>query len=315
MFLRNDDQKNLFALARERRDDAFSMRQVEIRSVIELSNICRQMCRYCSMSRGSNIERYTMDECHVLEMADFLYGCGRRVLLLQSGENPSPNFVTFVEECVRKIKACHPKFVIILCLGNLTMAQYQRLKDAGAERYVLKFETSNPELYRALKPSDTLKRRMECLHLLQEVGFKVGSGNMVGLPGQTIDDIVDDLYLVGSDDLSMMSCTVFIPGEACDFHKEPKGDVEMALNFMALMRILYPKRLMPTTSALETAKHGGLLAGLEAGANTITIHDGTPPELADLFPIYTKKRITPNAKFIEELLTKTNLTISTGPLV
>ena len=315
LFLRDEAQDELFTLARERRDEAFPTRQAEVRSVIELSNICRQMCKYCSMARDSGIKRYVIDKEAVLAMAEFLHGVGRRVILLQSGENPAPKFVEFVRECVEAIKSKHPEFEIILCLGNLSRVQYQRLRDAGADRYVLKFEASNPVLYHALKESDTLDKRLECLHLLQELGFKVGSGNMVGLPGQTIEDIVDDLLLIGQEKLAMMSCTVFIPGEACDFRNEPAGDVEVALNFMALMRILYPDRLMPTTSALETVKAGGILRGLEAGANTITIHDGTPAKLADLFPIYSKKRITPNRDFVKELLTKTNLSMAPGPLL
>ena len=315
LFLRNEGQDELFALARSRRDEAFPTRQAEVRSVIELSNICRQMCKYCSMARNSGIERYTIEKEPVLAMAEYLYGVGRRVLLLQSGENPAPKFIAFVEECVRDIKARHPDFEIILCVGNLSRVQYQRLRDAGADRYVLKFEASNPALYQALKSSDTLDKRLECLHALIELGFKVGSGNMIGLPGQTVEDIVDDLFLVGREKLTMMSSTVFIPGEACDFRNEVMGDVEVTLNFMALMRILYPNRLMPTTSALETVKTGGILRGLEAGANTITIHDGTPKEMADLFPIYTKKRITPNGDFVKDLLTKINLTMAPGPLL
>jgi len=314
LLLRGEPQQALFALARARREGCFPENQVEIRSVIELSNICHQSCKYCSMAKGSGIKRYMITKDAVLAMADFLYANGRRVILLQSGENGSPNFVNFVTDCVQEIKTKHPEVEIILCLGNLTREQYQALRAAGADRYVLKFETANEGFYADWKQTDTLPKRLECLETLLELGFKVGTGNMVGMPGQTLDHIVDDLMLVGKYNLAMMSCTVFIPGEACVFRDEPKGDVETALNFIALMRILYPSRLMPTTSCLEQAKPGGLLAGLMAGANTVTMHDGTPEHFAALFPIYSSKRVTPNKGLVAEILAQANLTAAPGPL-
>ena len=151
--------------------------------------------------------------------------------------------------------------------------------------------------------------------MLCELGFKVGSGNMVGLPGQTLDDIVDDLLLLGRYWLAMMSCTVFIPSTTCAYNSYPMGDVQTTLNLIALMRILYPNRLMPTTSCLEQATPGGLFHGLMSGANTVTIHDGTPPHQAALFPIYSAKRVTPNKEFVAGVISSANLTSAPGPIL
>lgn len=312
---RGETQQQLFALARERRRAAFPREQVEARSVIELSNVCQQACNYCSMAKGSDIKRYIMGLPEVLELADHLYSCGRRVLLLQSGENNSKNYLRFVTECVGGIKQKHPDLTIILCMGNYSREEYRQLRDAGADRYVLKFETSSPTLYARWKPSDTLAERLRCLELLLELGFQVGSGNMVGMPGQTLDDLVDDLLFFGRYPLAMMSCTVFIPGDHSNYRNEKMGDVELALNSIALMRIMYPHLLMPTTSCLQQAKPDGQYWGLMAGANTVTIHDGTPARLKKLFPIYSSNRFTPNREHFAQTLHRARLTIAPGALI
>ena len=315
LLVRGEDQLPLFALARERRDAAFPKREVETRSVIELSNVCQQSCNYCSMAKETDLKRYVIKLDPLMEQVDFLYSIGRRVVLLQSGENSSKGFVEYAAKCVREIKKRHADLEIILCLGNLSHDQYVRLKDEGADRYILKFESSSPTLYNTWKPSDTLDQRLACLQDLVDIGYKVGTGNMVGMPGQSLDDVIDDIELLGRYDLSMMSCTVFIPGEMCAYHDQPMGDVEIALNQMALMRILYPSRLMPTTSCLERGKKGGQLAGLMAGANTVTIHDGTPEEFKKLFPIYSTDRCTPGFSRCEVMVNDAGLTFGKAPLI
>ena len=144
--LRGESQKSLFDLARARRSEAFPAEEVESRSVVELSNVCQQSCNYCSMYKEGDLERYVIKTEQVLEMAELLYSRGRRVLLFQSGENRSKAFVDYVSKCVSGVKAQCPDIEIILCLGNLSHDQYAQLKDAGAGRYIIKFESSSPEL-------------------------------------------------------------------------------------------------------------------------------------------------------------------------
>ena len=307
---RGADQEALFELARHRRDECFPERKVEVRSVIEVSNVCQQACNYCNMGLLSGQERYTMDQAELVRLVEHLYEKGRRVLLLQSGECVELPFVGMLAEAVADLTQRHPGLTLILCMGNMSEAQFRQLHDAGARRYILKFEASDPVLYHALKPRDTLDKRLACLETLIRLGFQVGTGDIVGVPGQTIDHLLGDLAMLGSYALSMQSCTVFIPGENSVYRDKPMGDVDLTLNMMATARIMYPGRLMPTTSSLEKGREGGQYLGLMAGANTVTIHDGTPENLKHLFPIYSTKRYTPKDSHLMEIVEKAGLRLS-----
>ena len=309
---RGDEQEELFALARRRRDERFPSRQVQVRSVVEISNTCRQGCKFCSMGPRSPQPRYVIGREELVELAAHLHARGRRHLLVQSGENPAPRYVEHVAACVEAVKSRHPDLHLILCLGNLRPDAYRLLRAAGADGYILKFETSNATLYSRWKPRDTLQRRLACLESLLREGFEAGSGNMVGLPGQTLDDLVGDLLLLGNYPLAMQSTTVFIPGEGCAYSGEPMGDLDTTLNLIATMRVLYPNRLIPTTSALERARTGGQRLGLLAGANTVTVHDGTPEALKDLFPIYSTKRFAPRGEHLEAAVLGAGLKLPGG---
>lgn len=296
------EQKELFRLAREKRRLFFPEDAVEVRSVIEVSNICRQKCNYCAMNLCSDVQRYTIDNEGLFDIARHVYGKGRRVLLLQSGENDSQEYIDNVCRCISKIKQHLNDLAVILCLGKLGFNHYRQLRDSGADRYILKFETSNPLLYRHLKPGDSLDSRTEAIYRLLELGFEVGSGNIVGLPGQTVQDLVNDLLFVAKFTLSMVSCTVFIPGKNTACQADRAGSIDLALNFMALLRILYPSMRIPTTSSLEKVKQGGQYLGLMAGANTVTIHDGTPAELKKNYPIYSSERFVPNEEDLKRIV-------------
>jgi biotin synthase len=235
--------------------------------------------------------------------------------LIQAGENRSERFIEHVCRCTREAKARYPDLEFILCLGNLSREQYGRLREAGAGRYILKFETSNAQLYHRLKPRDTLAERVACLEDLLALGFEVGSGNIVGLPGQTREDLLDDLLFAGRFPLAMLSCSVFIPGESSKLSAAPVGDPETALNMLALLRIMYSNRLIPTTSPFERVKRDGQYFGLMAGANTVTIHDGTPEEFRKLFPIYSGRRFTPNGELILNIVQRAGLRLAKGSLI
>ena len=306
--LKGEDQQELFAAARERRLEYYPENRAQARSVIEISNICRQRCRYCSIGGKDQRFNYSLDANQMDMLMDYLYNDGRRVVLLQSGENPSEKFIREVEIAVKVIKEKHSDLRIILCMGDLTREQYQRLYDAGASDYVIKFEASNEELFRKCKPNDNLENRLKCIEDLAEIGYRVGSGNIVGLPGQTLDNLVSDILLVHNLPLGMNSTTIFIPAENSGFANEPAGDPNLTLNMMAIMRIMNPSRLMPTTSSLEKMIEDGQYLGLMAGANTVTIHDGTPEELQEYFPIYSTHRVRPQIEHFRDILHRANMT-------
>jgi biotin synthase len=290
---RGSEQAVLFTIARQIRDQSFPDRPAELRSVIEISNICKQRCNFCNIG-APETAKYVIQPNDLLQLVDALYHeRGRRVFLLQSGENNSRGFVNLVVASCRLIAQALPDVTLVLCIGNLTREQFRALRDTGVARYILKIESSNPQLYHLSKPHDNWDERKRCLDDLLELDFKVGSGIIVGLPMQRHDDLVADLTFMHRLPLSMVSATVFVPGAGTVYEREPPGDVHTTLNFMALLRIMHPAALMPTTSSLEKLLPDGQLWGLMAGANSLTIHDGTPERLQALFPIYDNKRFRP----------------------
>lgn len=300
-------QTKLFELAQKSRIENFPENQVQVRSVIEVSNVCRQKCKYCIIGANDQKYNYTLDGKDMVLLMKYLYEKGRRAVLLQSGENLQKKFIDDVVWAIKEVKSELADLRIILCMGDLPSDDYQRLYDAGATDYVLKFETSNDRLFSYCKPNDSLEHRLQCVQTLAKIGYRVGSGNIIGLPTQTLDDIVADLMLVHELPLAMNSTTIFIPAEGSAFEKEPAGNPVYTLNMMALMRIMNPTRLMPTTSSLEKMIPDGQFLGLLAGANTVTIHDGTPEELQEHFPIYSSKRVRPQMEHFRDILERAGL--------
>lgn len=305
--LTGETQLQLFELAQQARHIAFPDDEVQVRSVIEISNVCRQKCRYCAIGGKEQKFNYTLDSNAISLLMEYLYNKGRRNILLQSGENVNDAFINDVVDAIGFVKQHHDDLRIILCMGDLSESQYQRLFNAGATDYILKFEASNRDLFSYCKPNDSLENRLECIKQLHKIGYRIGSGNIVGLPKQTLNDLVTDLQLIHELPLSMNSATIFIPAENSAFANEPAGNPIHTLNMMALMRIMNPNRLMPTTSSLEKMIPDGQYLGLQAGANTVTIHDGTPEELQQFFPIYSAKRIRPQIEHFKDILERANL--------
>ena len=306
---RGENQKRLFHEARKVRRKHFD-NAIELRSVIEVSNICQQQCLYCTMGKQAEVKPFTLPEETILHKIDFLYEfCGRRTFLLQSGENPDQEFIDCISNVCFAVRERYSDVEIALCLGNLSDEQYEQLYFAGARRYILKFETSNPGLYFWYKnKKDTLENRLSRLQVLQNIGFQIGTGNIVGLPEQTLEDIVNDILLTQQFRLSMVSATVFIPNERSAFAGYQQGDLELTLNVIAILRLLNPRCLMPATSSLERASKDGQLRGLRAGCNTLTIHDGTPDEQRDNFPIYSDSRFRPQMDFCTNLAKRADMT-------
>ena len=308
LVLEGEAQQALFALARARRHECFPTDEVQVRSVIEISNVCRQQCRYCAIGRTDQKLNYTLDAETMAGLIDHLCDLGRRTVLLQSGENLDGRFIADVAAAVSAVKKRHGDLRIILCMGDLGERDYQRLFDAGATDYILKFEASREDLFSACKPRDSLANRLGCIHALHKIGYRVGSGNIVGLPGQTLDDLVSDLKLAHELPLAMNSTTIFVPAENTEYAGEPPGNPVLTLNMMALLRIMNPHRLMPTTSSLEKMMKDGQYLGLMAGANTVTIHDGTPEEFEKFFPIYSAKRVRPQIGHFKEIVERAGMT-------
>jgi acyl-coenzyme A synthetase/AMP-(fatty) acid ligase/biotin synthase-like enzyme len=285
-------QTDLFLRARRIRDEVFSG-EVEVRSVIEYSNVCRQECKFCGMNRFSSVKRYCMGTDEFLARFDRLYARGRRIIMIQSGELGPGRLFERLYAALKQVRGRYRDCAIICSLGNLDIDRYKRLRDIGVQRYLLKFETSDPALYKKIKPSDSLRNRLAHIAVLKRLGFQVSSGNITGLPGQTFESLADDIVLLKKMDIPMCSTSVFIPNNLSQFAGSGTGDVNTALNFIAILRILCPRAVIPATSALELAAKGAQLSGLMAGCNSVTLHDGTPRNQEQKYIIYKEKRYRP----------------------
>ena len=192
-----------------------------------------------------------------------------------------------VAQAIAEIKKRY-RCSIILCLGEKQPEIYRKFYSAGADAYILKFETSDPRLYRAITDS-SLGSRLRCIRQLRDIGYKIGVGNIIGLPDQTPDSVWEDMVLSMQMGPDYVSCAPFIPNQGVPLENLPYGDLNMTLNWMAICRIILKTCLIPSVSALEKIKEGAQLRGLNAGANVMTINF-TPHQYREKYSIYNKER-------------------------
>ena len=261
--------------------------EVHLRGLIEFSNYCRRNCFYCGLRRGRrNLSRYRMGPAEILETARRAADLGFRTLVLQSGEDASYP-VAVLAGMVRKIKA-ECEVAVTLSVGERPVDDYRLLREAGADRYLLRIETSIPTLYRELHPDSDWHKRLLCLHTLRSLGYQVGSGVMIGLPGQTLDMLADDLLFLQGLDLDMIGVGPFIPHPSTPLGRAPRGTLALSLRFVACMRLLCPQALIPATSALGALHPEGRQMALQVGADVI-MPNVTPTRYRQRYELYPGK--------------------------
>ena len=278
-------QQELFERARKVRNEAHG-NKLNIRGVIELSNSCVENCMYCAMRRDNRlIDRYTLDKETILSIVNQIINTGITTVFLQSGESAKCGHLleSVIPEIYQKYN-CD----ILLCAGKKDAETYKRYKNAGANGYILKFETANPFLFENATGASHAER-LSCIRSIHSSGMKLGTGNISGLPNQTLDDIVEDIFLALELSPDFLSVSPFIPNNGTPYEKDPKGNIDLTLNIMAIWRIAFPNALIPTVSALEYIHPDGQVAGLNAGANVITVNF-TPKQNRDKYAIYAKDR-------------------------
>lgn len=264
----------------------YSGKIVYFRGLIEFSNICVKDCYYCGIRKSNkNVKRFfsTMDE--ILEAANFAYEQNYGSIVLQSGEREDDEFVKFVEKALLEIKKIgNGALGVTLSLGEQTEEVYKRWFDAGGHRYLLRIETSNRDLYRKLHPADhSFDRRLECLNMLKKLGYQVGTGVMTGLPGQTLEDLADDILFFKETGVHMIGMGPFIPhhdtplaGSISDFSNKKDEQLELGLKMIAAARLVLKNVNIASTTALQALSETGRELGLKAGANIIM------PSLTDI---------------------------------
>ncbi|MGI5880205.1 MAG: [FeFe] hydrogenase H-cluster radical SAM maturase HydE [Syntrophomonadaceae bacterium] len=277
--------------------------EVYLRGLIEYSNYCCRDCFYCGLRRGNrDVSRYKMNQDQIVEYARQAYQAGFHSLAIQSGEINDKNTVDNLVEIISMIKSMTgndgtPGLGITLSVGELSYKDYERLFAAGAHRYLLRIETSNPELFARLHPPEqSLQRRIECLQALKAIGYQVGTGVMAGLPGQTIEDLVSDLQFFLEQDIDMLGLGPYIAHPQTPlYHQEANREIDPLLHtlkMMALARILMPDINMVASTALQSLHANGLSWGLKAGAN-IVMPVITPPYYREKYSIYSGKQYKP----------------------
>ncbi|NDD27613.1 MAG: [FeFe] hydrogenase H-cluster radical SAM maturase HydE [Proteobacteria bacterium] len=299
---RGQEQSELFAAARDVRRQAFGD-QAFVRGVVELTSYCRKDCTYCAMRLSNRkLERFRASADDVMAAAEAIAEAGISTILLQGGEDVQSDKV--LDAVIPRIKAELGLF-IILNVGERRRERFEQFRALGADSYIMKFESSDPLLYEQATRSD-LAVRLQNLRWLRELGFVVGTGNIVGLPGQTLESIADDLLTAAEMSSDFVSTSPFIPNGDTPWENQPSGCLETALNVIAVSRILRPNALVPAVSALEKVEAGGQLRGLQAGANVITINF-TPDAQRSKYRIYSERRFTVSTEHAFRILREAGL--------
>ena len=288
-YLEEKDPGQVIQLYREadRVREDFMGDEVHIRGIIEFSNYCKRDCLYCGLRRSNNqLVRYRMTLEEIFLAARLARGLNFKTVVMQSGEDP---FYSVEDICslVRRIKT-NLNLAITLCIGERSFEDYERFRKAGADRYLLKFETSNPCLFRRLKPDSSYEQRLRCLDWLKQLGYQVGSGNMVGLPGQTLEDLAEDILAFEKLDLDMIGIGPFIPHSNTPLRDARKEELDTVLKVVALTRIVTRNTHIPATTAVGTLYNGGRQKALQCGANVI-MPNATPKGYREHYQIYPNK--------------------------
>lgn len=246
---------------------------VYFRGLVEFSNICIKNCLYCGIRKGNaNVERYSLSKEDIMRSAKWAYDNKYASLVLQSGERTDEEFVSFIEDILHEIKEKYGLGVTI-SLGEETRETYRRWRKAGATRYLLRIETSNPELYKLIHPDDCdFSKRIQAIEDLRAEDYQVGTGVMIGLPTQTAEDLVNDILFFKEHDIDMIGMGPYVvhhdtPMAAMMKDYDPKRQLELGLKMIALTRLYLKDVNIASTTALQTLDTLGRERGLLAGAN------------------------------------------------
>lgn len=241
--------------------------EVHLRALIEFTNICKNQCLYCGLQAANRaLPRYRLDADEILRLAQKAVSYGYKTVVLQGGEDP---FFTasYLVPLITRIKALG--LALTLSLGERPYADYQAFKQAGADRYLLRIETTDKALYEKYNPGMSFENRLRCLQDLKALGYEVGTGVLVGLPGQTLRSLAKDLLFFKQLEADMIGLGPFIPNPQTPLKDAPKPALTPALKVMALARLLLPDANIPATTAMETLQPDGRLRALQSGANVV----------------------------------------------
>lgn len=280
-----------YKLAQETKEKYYQ-KKVYIRGLIEFSNYCKNNCLYCGIrAENKNAERYRLNKEEILSCADIGYTLGFRTFVLQSGEDLYYKDDILVD-IIRAIKNKYPDVAVTLSIGERSYDSYKRLKEAGANRYLLRHETIDINHYNTLHPNNmSYTNRMECIKNLKSLGYQLGVGFMVGSPNQTDEMLAKELLFLKELNPQMVGIGPFISHKDTPFKNEKNGSSELTLFLLSLIRLTLPKVLLPATTALGTIDPKGRELGILAGANVL-MPNLSPANVRKKYLLYDNKICT-----------------------
>ncbi len=289
--LLSEDQdflEELYSKARETAKATFS-NKIYIRALIEFSNYCKEGCYYCGINRNkTSVNRFRLSKEEIYSAAETAYEAGFRTFVLQGGEDTH-----FTDEAFAEIISYlrnNYDAAITLSLGVRSYEAYKLFKDAGADRFLLRHETADVEIFQKLHPWDqSLEKRLKAIYDLKELGYQVGTGFMVAAPFTNHESHIKDIKLIREIDPAMIGIGPFIPSKGTRFEAYPAGTVELTRKLLAILRIEHPKALIPSTTALNTISETGRIKGILSGANVI-MPNVSPKFARDNYNLYDGKK-------------------------
>lgn len=266
--------------------------KVFLRGLIEFTNYCRNNCNYCGIRKcNQNLERYRLSKEQILDCCEEGYKLGYRTFVLQGGED-----IYFKDEIlcdiISDIHEKYPDCAITISAGERPKASYQKMFEAGARRYLLRHEAADDSLYRKLHPGTmSLDNRKKCLFDLKDIGYQVGAGFMVGAPYQTTENLIADLRFLQELEPDMIGIGPYIKHKDTPYKWFSNGSMELTLRLLAILRLMFPYVLLPSTTALGTIDPQGRELGLQAGANVV-MPNLSPVDVRDKYTLYENKICT-----------------------
>ncbi|MFA5238793.1 MAG: [FeFe] hydrogenase H-cluster radical SAM maturase HydE [Phycisphaerae bacterium] len=267
----------------------FAGDEILLRGIIEFSSYCRNTCAYCGLNKNNKqLERYRLTREQILDCVSTLTQTGIKTVVLQSGEDDQLD-ANELAELITEIKNRYD-IAVTLSVGEWSRADYELWKQAGADRYLLKIETSNRLLYQKLHPGMSYENRLRCLLDLKELGYQTGSGCIVGLPGQSAENLAEDILFFKRLSFDMLGIGPLLPHHNTPLANQPHGDIDLTLKTLAVTRIVTKRAHLPANTALQTAGgQAALRKALCAGANVV-MPNFTEPSLKKLYEIYPNKK-------------------------
>lgn len=283
-----DEREYLYRRARQRSEQSFG-RGVYVRGLLEITSRCRCGCYYCGL-RAENrcADRYELSVEEIMEACREGYAAGFRTFVLQGGE--VVDRAERVADIVRLLKAEFEGVAVTLSLGEQSREVYELWRRAGADRYLLRHESATADHYALLHPArQTMWQRQQCISTLKELGYQTGAGMMIGSPYQSLEHLANDVEYMLALQPEMVGMGPFMPQSETPFGGFERGGVELTLMMLAVVRLLMPNVLLPSTTALASARERGLLMGIEAGANVV-MPNLTPQRFRASYAIYDGKK-------------------------